>query len=305
MNDRQTLVLLFSGLLVAVGVAWLVGFGGFVGATAPNCSTVTYDGEGTEVNPYEVGNVDQLQCIRKQGLDANYAQVSDIDASTTRSWKSGKGFDPIGNSSTRDIMFNGTFDGNGYNITDLTIRRGALSYDSGMFGQVGSAGMVTNVSVVDADISGHIAVGSIVGYNDGGTIDNSYASGSVEADFVVGGLVGLNREGTVDGSYSSVSVDGSQDVGGFVGSNEGTIKNSYATGGVDGNKTVGGFVGHNDGTVGKSYWDMNATGQKASDGGIGLTTAEMTGEAALGNMTEFDFTNTWKTVPSDYPALRR
>jgi hypothetical protein len=95
----------------------------------------------------------------------------------------------------------------------------------------------------------------------------------------VGGLVGLNREGTVDGSYSSVSVDGSQD--------------------------VGGFVGHNDGTVGKSYWDMNATGQKASDGGIGLTTAEMTGEAALGNMTEFDFTNTWKTVPSDYPALRR
>jgi len=328
MKDKWQEILFFGGIsvmvLLAVGVAW---FGMETASDVPDCSTVSYDGDGTEEAPYEVLNVYQLQCISEQGLSANYVQVSDIDASETSAWNDGEGFEPVGKS-TRSINFNGTFDGSSYNITDLTVRSGPLSYDSGVFSQVGNKGEVTNVSVVDAGIHGHIAVGGIVGYNSG-TVSNSYASGSVDGDFVVGGIVGLNREeGTVEGSHSSGLVDGSH-TGGLVGRNEGKIKNSYATGSVDGDEDIGslvwnnrgiikssyaigsvrgregtgGLVGDDDGTIEDSYWDTETTGQSTSAGGTGLNTSEMTGSAATNNMGGFDFTNTWKTVPDDYPML--
>jgi len=75
---------------------------------------VTYNGDGTETNPYEVGNVDQLQCIEEQDLGANYTQVSAIDASGTAMWNGGDGFDPIGDPeslATPLTPFTGTFEG--------------------------------------------------------------------------------------------------------------------------------------------------------------------------------------------------
>jgi hypothetical protein len=39
--------------------------------------------------------------------------------------------------------------------------------------------------------------------------------------------------------------------------------------------------------------------------GTGLTTEQMTGEAARGNMTGFDFDDTWKKVPDGYPKIIR
>jgi hypothetical protein len=48
---------------------------------------------------------------------------------------------------------------------------------------------------------------------------------------------------------------------------------------------------------------MNTTGLEISEGGTGLTTEEMTGSAASGNMTGFNFMDTWETVPDDYPIL--
>jgi len=331
----------------------------------PNCSTVTYPGAGTNANPYEVSNVDQLQCIENQGLDANYIVVSDIDASETISWNGGSGFDPIGGPPvpTSGPSFDGTFVGKGHNITNLTINRDDKK-NVGLFGGVGRSGEIMNVSVVDAKITGYEDVGSLVGLN-AGTVDESYAIGSINGSSSVGGLVGRTRgESTVSESYATASVSGNQnvgglvgeganddtvisrsyakgevegteDVGGLIGSTSGTVSKSYAMGLVDGSNRVGGLVGFNvregtvsesyatglvegsnrvgglvglnaQGTVSESYWDIQTTGQSTSGGGgTGLTTSNMTGSAATGNMLDFDFTDTWETVtnPDDYPIL--
>ena len=125
-------------------------------------------------------------------------------------------------------------------------------------------------------------VGGLVGTN-GGTIDNSYATGSVTSsgDYV-GGLVGSNT-GTVRGSYATGSVASIGDrVGGLVGYNshyeEGitaNITDSYATGSVSGNGWVGGMVGQNgyspgnSGTVSASYSIGSVTGNRSVGGLIG------------------------------------
>jgi hypothetical protein len=377
---------------------------------APRCSTVDYDGEGTEANPYEVENVDQLQCIEEQSLGANYRLVSDIDASETSEWDDGAGFEPVGGF---DDQFTGTFDGANHTITGLTIDR-PNGDDIGLFGAVDENGTVENTNLSDAEVTGSERVGSLVGQNEGvvrrssasgtvtstseefqaavgglvginrGTVERSSASANVRwtGDVSVdsqgsrsddgteppdpppsnfGGLIGLNTGGTVSESYATGSVSGDGSVGGFVGSNagDGTITESYATGDVEGNSLVGGFVGMNGeagtikrsysmgdvkgtqaggfvswnfesstikhsyaagevtgspaggfamqskergGKVIESYWDVNATCQSYSSGAIGLTTSEMTGDNASENMEGFNFTDTWRRT-SGYPDL--
>jgi len=449
---------------VLIVVVFAVGLGQAVGTgaaqTAPDCSNVNYNGDGTAGNPYEVGNVNQLQCIENQDLDASYEVVSDIDASDTPSWNGGDGFEPI-------ETFTGTFEGEGEEITGLTINRPTES-GVGVFGVVGGSATVEDVSLIGVDVTGSGDVGGLVGVNsdnaavtrssvvgdvegvsdvgvvvgqngatvsessadgsvdgaadagglvgdndDSGTVTNSsarvrvdgsddtgglvgdnggggivadsFATGKVDGNDEVGGLVGLN-DGTVRGSNSTGNVDattevgglvgdndggsvtrskatgdvtgtdsrvgglvgnnrgpvtrsfargatdGSFDVGGLVGNNGDQVARSYSTGGVNGDGDVGGLVGDNDGgsvtrsyavgsvngdgdtgglvgdsvgTVTSSYWDTLATGQTDSDGGTGLVTTEMQGGAAIGNMTDFDFTSTWDTVtnPEDYPIL--
>ena len=253
-----------------VGVVYLSASVGTVAAqSAPDCSTMTYNGDGTEANPYEVGNVEKLQCIEEQGLDASYEVVSDIDASETASWNSGKGFKPIGEFAD----FNGTFDGQGYSITGLTIDRFAFA---GLFGATGSESTVTDISVREADINATNWVGGLVGRNDGGIIKKSHTTGAVEGSRLVGGLVGVNTDGMVNNSHSTASVNGGDfGVGGFAGRNSGTISNSYATGAVDGSEEVGGLVGGNLGgsTIEKSYatGDVSVSGNNA--GGLAASNA--------------------------------
>jgi hypothetical protein len=48
---------------------------------------------------------------------------------------------------------------------------------------------------------------------------------------------------------------------------------------------------------------VKTTQQTESPGGTVLNTTQMTGEAAVANMTGFDFSQTWQTQSDDYPAL--
>lgn len=281
--------ILFVSVLVATMTLW-AGTGTATAQSAPDCSTVSYNGAGTETKPYEVSNVEKLQCIEEHDLKANYqvvSAVSEIDASETTLWNSGKGFDPIGGfDETRDTEFNGTFDGNGHNITGLTIDRESEEF-VGLFGSVGSEGRVTNVSIVDADVTGSRFVGGLAGLNRG-TINNSHVTGSVtgsrKGDGLVarkvGGLVGVNV-GKISESYASVSVDGTDSLGGLVGVNRaapnpprppfGMISESYASGHVEGSDGVGGLVGTNEegGTVTESYAIVAVGGSERVGGLVG------------------------------------
>ena len=177
-------------------------------------------------------------------------------------WITGEGWQPIGNSSN---AFIGRFEGNDFTISNLTIARGGTG-QIGLFGRTDSGAEIANLGLLNVNIIGGFSdsVGGLVGRNDGGTITNSYATGSVSGDFGVGGLVGRNDGGTITNSYATGSVSGGgSDVGGLVGfNNDGTIMNSYATSSVSGSGDLrgffdllnfGGLVGSNGGTIVNSY----------------------------------------------------
>jgi hypothetical protein len=96
----------------------------------------------------------------------------------------------------------GEFDGNGHRISNLSFTFDPIS-QVGLFGYLASGGAVTGMSAENVNITGPVIVGGLVGENDGGTVSNSYSTGSVAGPAIVGGLVGwIGRNGgTVSNSY--------------------------------------------------------------------------------------------------------
>lgn len=287
-------------------------------------------GNGTAGSPYQISRLDQLQAMQDYP-DSHFILMDDIDASST---SSGDGFDPVGDQAT---PFTGSFDGNGFIISDLSINRSTEQY-VGLFGYTADGSTLQNIRLEDVNITGGTEVGALAGSNNGDIL-NSYTTGTVNGSDDVGGLAGRNN-GTIGESFSSANTTGTNDnVGGLAGNNSSTIINAYALGSVTGNENVGGLIGTNagsgsvslsyaagmvtgavspggvvglnSGTVSSSYWDTEATMQASSSGSgdtsgmTGLTTAEMTGDDAddPGNMDAFDFTDTWSTA-IDYPVLQ-
>jgi hypothetical protein len=93
----------------------------------------------------------------------------------------------------------GQFDGNGHKISDLSLNSDLVS-PLGLFGYLAPSGKVTKVGVENINITGYSGVGGLVGVN-GGTVSNSYSTGSVTGNEDVGGLVGWNNEGAVSNSF--------------------------------------------------------------------------------------------------------
>jgi len=96
----------------------------------------------------------------------------------------------------------GEFDGNGHKIASLSFSCDCIS-QVGLFGYLAHGGAVTGVSAENVNITGHEIVGGLVGENDGGTVSNSYSTGSVAGHCSVGGLVGPIgwNGGSVSNSY--------------------------------------------------------------------------------------------------------
>ncbi len=114
--------------------------------------------------------------------------------------------------------------------------------------------------------------GGLVGYNHGGTITDSRATGAVNGGYNIGGLIGYNLEGNVVRSYATGNVSGRERVGGFVGYNNGFVSHSYSTGAVTGDTYIGGFVGENyetNGVVSNSYTTGNVFGNESVGGFTG------------------------------------
>ena len=220
------------------------------------------------------------------GLAGRYALGSNIDASVTAGWNAGAGFAPIG-------VFNGTFDGLGHTITNLTIN--SLS-EGGLFSSTTGAATIRNVGLLGANVNGALDTGAIVGIHSG-MLSNSYAIGTVtEAGLhYAGGLVGWNQSGTVTNSYATGSVTGSTLAGGLVGYNSGSISNTYATGAVSGAGVKAGLVQNNVGTVTTSYWDNQTTGQAAGIGaGTNSGASELTTNQSMlmASYTGYNIANT-------------
>nr|WP_284731829.1 CARDB domain-containing protein [Halorientalis regularis] len=181
----------------------------------------------------------------------------------------------------------------------------------------GLIGIALSTDVRRSQARGRISAGGgvaggLIGFNEEVTVRNSSAAVDVAASGPeVGGLVGFQSvQSEVVDSYATGNVSGTSSVGGLVGAFGGVLDRTYATGEVTGDSNVGGLTGERDRftgerTVRNSYWDTEATGQDGSANGTALTTAAMTGDAARGNMTGFDFDDTWYVPgPDEFPRLR-
>ena len=161
--------------------------------------------------------------------------------------------------------FTGAFEGLGHTIKTLTINDTSTGGYDGLFGQ--SSGTIRDIGLVGGSVSGNGAffVGGLVGYQNGGTIINAYATGSVSGAGSVGGLVGDQGGGAITNAYATGAVSGLYDAGGLVGEqDEGSITNAYATGAVSGGGWLGGLVGEQvEGSITNAY----ATGTVSGAGG--------------------------------------
>ena len=292
-------------------VNWTAPAGGFTNANAAQTSftmpaqavTVTanfepsefYGGSGTEGDPYQIADWHHLHNVRNY-LDSYFILVNDLDSTTagyteraSPTANGGNGWQPI--VSLEVDPFAGTFDGQGYEIRDLFINRPDDENYVGLFGAVDVGGVIENVEMVDADVTGNLGVGILVG-GSAGTVSSSYSSGSVSGSDGVGGLMGGNG-GSISDSYSTASVTGydeySTAVGGLVGANDGgdaSVSNSYATGSVTGYTEVGGLVGWNDyGTVVNCYSTGSVTGNATVGGLVGYNTGDVSNSYATGSVT--------------------
>lgn len=261
----------------------------------------------------EIENINDLRNV-SDGMSGDYVLVDDINAS-------GINFEPIGSSGN---LFMGTFDGNGYVVSNLTVDR-PDEEGVGLFGGTGETSVIQNVGVEEGDVTGKRFVGGLVGTNYG-VVAESYVTGEVEGEQEVGGLVGYNDE-VVTRTYSEADVTGGMATGGLVGLSELSgrpgvepgpeevcspcdvvLTESYTVGEVtsdDGHALMGAVSvlgGGSDEFLHENlYWDAERM-DVDSWTGTGLNTSEMQGESAREHMEGFDFNETWE-VTDGYPRL--
>jgi|GEM_PF-1232087 len=271
-------------------------------------------GTGTASDPFQITTAEELDTVRNYTFPGLYFKLAaDIDLSSySQGWR------PIEAGGYRG-GFAGHMDGNGHKITGLTINRPNDNF-AGLFAYIEYGASVSNMvleqvnvagrtyvgglagysagEIRDSYVSGSVtgtgsSVGGMIGYNDYGTVINSFATANVTGNSYVGGLVGSNY-GEISYAYATGSIMGSGNaVGGLVGYNNGEINYSYAMGGVTGSGAdVGGLVGENSGTVSDSFYDLGTTGQSDTDKGVGRSTTEMQTQSTYAD-ANWDFTSIW------------
>lgn len=230
-----------------------------------------------------VEDVEQLQAIGASAdtLDGNYALRNSIDATATKEWNSGAGFNSIG---TKDKAFTGKFDGLDYNIFNLNINRGTEE-NVGLFGVVGEGAVINNVTLVGGSITGQNNVGALAGSVQGGAhISNITNSASVTGEKNVGGIVG-----------ESIGNDSQKTVYENL-INTGTITSSGMEDGEGGRiSNAGGLIGYLEkGDLGGTSYNLGAvTGRTENDGPmiVGYNVGGLVGHAVnsvIGNEDMID-----------------
>ena len=234
-------------------------------------------GKGTEKNPYEIRNVNDLKLLAEKvngGVtykDKYFKLTADIDLKNEPNWT------PIGTMLVEEGRpFQGTFDGGGHQITNLKISNGGQY--AGLFGY--TEGAVIKSCNVTGKINGYNCTGGIVGYANNNThILNCSFQGNVEGDGEErGGIVGHTSSGCeVSGCFVTGTVTGDREVGGIAGSGVGTIKNCYALADVTATGVnAGGIAGHAyHVTIENCYYSGNVSARNDAGGIAGFVSGSI------------------------------
>jgi len=258
-------------LVMLTMVALMVGI---VGCNAPSAGVEIRDWHDLDA----VRNNPDGEFLLMNDLDSTTAGYTELASPTANE---GRGWQPIG---IWPNPFSGSFDGQGFEIRDLFIdREGEDSV--GLFSFVDTGATITGVVLVDANVTGDLYVGGLVGHAHHGSLSNCHTTGNVAGDTHVGGLVGESG-GVVSDSYSTAIVSGSFEVGGLIGQNHGTVSKCYSTGSAIGQQYVGGLVGWNhEGTINNSYSRARVDGESLVGGLVGHNRASVSKCYSTGNVT--------------------
>jgi filamentous hemagglutinin family protein len=227
-----------------------------------------------------------------------------------------------GSSGTSSTYFTGTFEGLGNTVTGLLMTSTASNTNVGLFGYIGSSGIVRDIGLLGGNVKdtatngSGVNIGELAG-TDAGVILQSYTTGAVGlsgtgGSTFLGGLVGNVNAGSVTASYATGTITGSssQNDGGLVGriSGAGTVSQSFATGAVTsgGNGGTGGLVGRIDGSsavVQYSYATgavtATNTGGAGNVGGlVGQNNGAIDNSYATGAVTNASGSSVGGVVPS-------
>ena len=265
-------------------------------------------GTGDPNDPYQIATAEDLMELRSSvgDYDASFVLTEDIDLDPNLSERylfKDAVVAPAPSERTRfDAYFEGTFDGQGHTIFNLTIDGGK---SLALFGRVADGAVIKNLVLEAVDIQGSDHVGALVGRNLGGTISACSSSGRIEGKSSVGGLVGTLEGGhvvscstanikvvgeTVEQNSSgrcivsladTDEVQGGSEIGGLVGlSMGGHISSCSSSAWVEGDRNVGGLVGIQNGgeisngsTVGCVSGDENTGGLLGSNDSEGIITS--------------------------------
>lgn len=287
------------------------------------------DGNATVISPYLVTDCDCLQGLNTQPTQGKtYALTGDIDCSVSTGWNSGEGFEPIED-------FHGTLDGRDHVVTGLFINRPNAEYQ-GLFSEIKTEGVIKNVELEGADITGGnytamlaadnrgelrkvsaqgmvdgqgYTIGGLVAVNNGDIYD-AFAVGTVTGTSVwTGGLVGVNNE-TIERAYADVDVSGNGETGGFASNNNGTIREAFSVGDVSGSYYTGAFLGaHYSGVTQDVYvLDHGGNPSVAIDYGAASATSKTFAgyfyNASNEPLNTWDTTSTWYFSGAGYPTFR-
>jgi hypothetical protein len=273
-------------------------------------------GSGTENDPWQIFTPTDLNNIRNYcgPLHSNkyFKLMNDIDL-TDYLAEDGEGYNhwgtagwlPIGAENNR---FYGNFDGDYHVITGLQMNRPNDNF-IGMFGAISNS-TISNLGMEEANVTGYVSVGILVGDVFESTVNNCYSTGLLEAYDCGGGLIGFAWQLTsINRCYSSATMNSQQlsssYIGGLVGAIQQTtsiynsyalgdvfatshgggligsasssqIYNSYSVGAVNGFANIGGLIGNsNNMNIFQSFWDIETSEQLTSSGGTGRETFRM------------------------------
>ncbi len=201
-------------------------FGGLIG-----------DNSGTISNCYATANVSGNQCVG--GLIAdNSGKVSNcyVNGNVSGSHPVG-GLMGVNSGAVANCNSTGNVVGSDQVGGLVGVNSGTVSYSHASGTTKGSrwylGGLVgmNNGKVLDCfamgNTSGHNGIAGLVGRNEG-MVSNCHATGNANGtgDYN-GGLVGYNIGGTISNSFSTGSVNGNKSIGGLIGWNNGIVSNSH------------------------------------------------------------------------------
>ncbi|MFA6186209.1 MAG: GLUG motif-containing protein [Phycisphaerae bacterium] len=270
-------------------------------------------GDGTSANPYQISSPNDLITLGNTPADYGKCFILTANIDLDSNLPGGQVFTKAIIAPSTGASFTGIFDGNSHSIISLTINTNGLNNCYlGLFGQIGSGGIIKNLGVEDVNIiggdysshigglcgsnyygsitncyvtvavSGYAFIGGLCGDNDSGSIINCYStgivSGSIES-FLIGGLCGENYSGSITNCYSTGSVSGSSGsyiMGGLCGTNTGNITDCYSTGNLSGDYQIGGLCGENLGNITDCHSTGNVTGNYTIGGLCGATSGNIT-----------------------------